>query len=112
VSHDFDEVVLCEGACADSTTRHPMQWYGGALWRGSLPGDDGAKYQVCATDAAGNQACSDVLRLGEDKTDGLDEPTTDGGCTCAAGPGGSPGPGGLLIVLIIGIVAARPRRRR
>ncbi len=46
----------------DGRTREvPMRWYGEYLWRASLdaPGPPGdVSYRVCATDAAGNRACS------------------------------------------------------
>lgn len=43
------------------TRKVPMRWYGEYLWRASLdaPGPPGdVSYRVCATDAAGNRACS------------------------------------------------------
>lgn len=38
----------------------PMRWYGEYLWRANWPADVpvGAAFRVCATDAAGNSACS------------------------------------------------------
>ena len=42
------------------THDNPMVWYGEYLWRGTvdkLPAGD-ISYQVCATDTAGNEACS------------------------------------------------------
>ena len=37
-----------------------MQWYGEYLWRGTIdePPSGNFSYKVCATDAAGNQACA------------------------------------------------------
>ncbi|HUS66704.1 MAG TPA: VCBS repeat-containing protein, partial [Kofleriaceae bacterium] len=116
---DFEEVVLCEGACADATgaARHAMTWYGGALWRAELPAQDGLTYQVCATDAAGNQACGETLTLGEagggdeDKTDAGDHGGGGGGCSCAAGRR-APLTAGLLILGAVLTAAVRRRRRR
>jgi hypothetical protein len=42
-----------------------MQWYGEYLWR-AVPAKaaaGAASYQVCATDAAGNQACSSAFSI-------------------------------------------------
>jgi hypothetical protein len=44
-----------DGAKSLST---PMRWYGEYLWRADLPLAPGAVFRVCATDAAGNRACS------------------------------------------------------
>ena len=57
--HDWRSVVL--RWTADGRTREtPMQWYGEYLWRGTIDeppaGEFGCK--VCATDAAGNEACA------------------------------------------------------
>jgi hypothetical protein len=37
-----------------------MQWYGEYLWRATIeePSSDDFSYKVCATDAAGNEACA------------------------------------------------------
>jgi hypothetical protein len=48
---DLVEVVLEVGV-----EQRPMQWFGESLWRAEL-GDETAK--VCATDRAGNRACSE-----------------------------------------------------
>ncbi|MCH7585408.1 MAG: VCBS repeat-containing protein, partial [Acidobacteria bacterium] len=53
--HDLASVVL---RSADGET--PMQWYGEYLWRGEVAAGE---YQVCATDAAGNEACSDPISV-------------------------------------------------
>lgn len=46
---------------ADGTRREPMRWYGEYLWRASVPAAaDGL--EVCAADAAGNEACAAVAR--------------------------------------------------
>jgi len=51
VASDWSEVVI-EG---DGHTI-PMQWYGEYLWRANVT--ESGEYRVCATDIAGNQACS------------------------------------------------------
>jgi hypothetical protein len=81
--HDFTEVVLCRGLCADAGARAAMSWYGGALWRGRIEAATGDRYQVCATDRAGNTACSDPLTLGDDKSDRPDA-AHDARTGCAA----------------------------
>ena len=57
--HDWRSVVL-RWTADDKTHRTPMRWYGEYLWRGTIDeppsGDFG--YKVCATDAAGNEACA------------------------------------------------------
>ncbi len=57
--HDWQSVVL-RWTTNGQAHENPMQWYGEYLWRGPidvpLAGD--LNYQVCATDAAGNEACS------------------------------------------------------
>lgn len=56
---DWRSVVLSWTA-GGRTRETPMRWYGEYLWRGTIhePPDGGIRYQVCATDAAGNEACS------------------------------------------------------
>jgi hypothetical protein len=57
--HDWSSVTVrwSEG---DTSGEEPMRWYGEYLWSGKIPDAAGGKmtYQVCATDAAGNSACS------------------------------------------------------
>ena len=67
---DFKNVVLKY----DSITV-PMQWYGEYLWIAKrLPDGYLAHYQVCATDRAGNSACTDA-----DTGPAVDAGTTIGG---------------------------------
>jgi len=57
--HDWRSVVL--RWTADGQTRQtPMQWYGEYLWRGTIdePPAGDFSYKVCATGAAGNEACA------------------------------------------------------
>lgn len=57
--HDWQSVALVWTAQGETRTA-PMQWYGEYLWRAAI--DDvpaaGFTYQVCARDAAGNEACA------------------------------------------------------
>jgi hypothetical protein len=57
--HDWRSVVL-RWTKDGQPHQTPMQWYGEYLWRGVIDeppaGDFG--YKVCATDAAGNEACA------------------------------------------------------
>jgi len=57
--HDWKSVVL-RWTARGKTREIPMKWYGEYLWRATVdrPQGPGAEYQVCATDAAGNRACS------------------------------------------------------
>lgn len=57
--HDWQSVVA-RWTVDGQTQEIPMQWYGEYLWRGtineSIEGE--FSYEVCATDAAGNETCS------------------------------------------------------
>jgi len=57
--HDWQSVVL-RWTVNGQTQEVPMEWYGEYLWRGTIgePPAVAFSYQVCATDAAGNEACS------------------------------------------------------
>src|SRR5918998_4475202 len=57
--HDWQSVVL-RWTADGQTHEAPMQWYGEYLWRGTLdePPTSDLSYKVCATDAAGNEACA------------------------------------------------------
>lgn len=92
--HDFQEVVVeLDGG---EPTKLPMTWYGEALWRADL-GDQALGHdtaRVCATDAAGNQTCSEPIPLSDPDTTG--EPDTDvtsdgtGGATTGNDPTATP----------------------
>jgi hypothetical protein len=62
--HDWRSVVL-RWTVGGQTQERPMQWYGEYLWRGAIdqPPAGTLNYQVCATDAAGNQACSELVSV-------------------------------------------------
>jgi hypothetical protein len=56
--HDWQSVVL-RWTVGGETHETPMQWYGEYLWRAVVPeAPPDTGYQVCATDAVGNEACS------------------------------------------------------
>jgi hypothetical protein len=57
--HDWRSVVL-RWTTNGQPHQRPMQWYGEYLWRGTIdePPAGDFSYQVCATDAAGNEACA------------------------------------------------------
>jgi hypothetical protein len=57
--HDWRSVVL-RWSTDGQTRQTPMQWYGEYLWRTTIdePTSGDFSYKVCATDAAGNEACA------------------------------------------------------
>lgn len=57
--HDWQSIVL-RWTTNGQSQETPMQWYGEYLWRGTInePPAGNLSYEVCATDAAGNEACS------------------------------------------------------
>jgi hypothetical protein len=57
--HDWRSVVL-RWSADGQTRQRSMQWYGEYLWRGMIdePHTGDFSYKVCATDAAGNEACA------------------------------------------------------
>jgi hypothetical protein len=60
--YDWQSVVL-KWTAGGQTTEIPMKWYGEYLWRAVIDSAPAGSfsYQVCATDAAGNQACSELV---------------------------------------------------
>ena len=52
--HDFARLELR----VDNEARAALVWYGGAMWRATTDLRAGESFTVCATDAAGNEACS------------------------------------------------------
>jgi hypothetical protein len=57
--HDWRSVVL-RWTDGSGSRDVPLRWYGEHLWRATVeqPASNTARYQVCATDAAGNESCS------------------------------------------------------
>jgi hypothetical protein len=56
VPHDWQDVFV-----ENESGKLEMQWYGEYLWRVDI--SDPGEYRVCATDAAGNTACSEPLTV-------------------------------------------------
>ena len=115
-AYDFSEVVLCRGTCIKAAARAAMTWYGGALWRADLEVSAGDTVQVCATDRAGNAACSDPVVVGDDKTDDPDAGVKDGdgGCAAAGAADGGPGSAAIagLFLLLVACCAGALRAKR
>jgi hypothetical protein len=61
---DWQSVIL-KWTADGKTEEIPMLWYGEYLWRGVIDSAPigSLNYQVCATDAAGNQACSEPVSV-------------------------------------------------
>ncbi len=60
MTHDWTQVTLNWQAEGGQLHQVPMQWYGEYLWRAGFPMPASrVSYQVCASDAAGNSACSE-----------------------------------------------------
>ncbi|MBL9104531.1 MAG: VCBS repeat-containing protein [Myxococcales bacterium] len=78
--HDFMAPPLARYTTPGGEEVHEMGWYGEALWRvlGEPPAD-ATSVVVCATDAAGNEACSEPVALD-------DEPGTTGAPDTSGGP--------------------------
>ncbi len=63
--HDFSSVSLRYGP-RELTNEMPMAWYGGQLWRAKLPPQtfgSSLVLQICATDSAGNETCSETMTV-------------------------------------------------
>jgi FG-GAP-like repeat len=60
--------VVVEWQTPQGVREAPMQWYGEYLWRAAWPAEVPATtpYRVCATDIAGNAACTRGLGSGDD----------------------------------------------
>ena len=80
--HDFSAVVVELSGDGGDPTSFPMTWYGEALWRADIgaAGSTYASARVCATDAAGNQSCSELVHYNgpDPTTDGTGGATGDG----------------------------------
>jgi hypothetical protein len=112
---DLTAVVLRYHGQAEGEA--PMTWYGEHLWRADLPSAGAYTYQVCATDGAGNQACSAELSTSGGADDGGTGSDAgpgggggSGGC-CGAAPGGSTGSLGLAAAVLAVLRSARRRAR-
>lgn len=115
--HDFTEVALVWSACGGGETHTPMQWYGEHLWRATVDNVDQGTltYKVCATDAAGSEACSSELDVtvadapdaGPIGVDAGESPDPDrcpaadgcdGGCGCRVGDRSESGAWALVLL--------------
>jgi hypothetical protein len=116
--HDWQSVEVKAMFDGQEVAATAMRWTGEFYWRADdigieVPGDDGElTYVVCATDAAGNEACSDPLGLDAPADDangpGTPADASDGG-GCRIGGGDVPGILGLSL-LMLGIGTRRRRR--
>jgi len=99
--HDFQSVVV-----RASGMEFPMKWYGGMLWRATLP-PGVLLSEVCATDRQGNTGCY-YYGAGHDDVLG-----GDGGADPNGGNGGCCGAGAdargtlMLVVLVLPLVVRR-----
>ncbi|MCA9635923.1 MAG: VCBS repeat-containing protein [Myxococcales bacterium] len=93
--HDFASVVVRWSVDDQTLEETAMTWYGGLLWRATLPplGPGSVDLQVCAIDAAGNDACSDprvvMIGGGGGSTGGSGGETSGGPGTSGGATGGS-----------------------
>ncbi len=62
--HDWQSVVV-RWTAGSQTRELPMVWYGEFLWRAGIetPSAETLTYWICATDAAGNEACSSPVTV-------------------------------------------------
>ena len=101
-AHDFREVVLE----VDGADPAPLRWYGEAYFHTRVDLAPGQPYRACATDAAGNRACTDSLAAA-DEDDKSDDLGSDTGACNAGGAQSS-----LSLLLMIAALLALGRRRR
>ncbi len=83
-----------------------MQWSGEFYWRAELAVTDAFTWQVCATDAAGNEACGEAVAFEPDeKADDLDADEADeaSGCAIAGQPTAAP----WLLALVLASLGRR-----
>lgn len=99
------ELRSVEARWADGSAE--MKWYGETLWRADVPEGIEA-FEICATDAAGNEGCAPVDLANGAKADegNADQDDTASSGGCAAGSG-SPGP--FMLLLIVGLFLSRRR---
>ncbi len=92
--HDFTEVHVELLGDGNEETK-PLTWYGEALWRATVPNGEFVQARVCATDAAGNSACSESVDIGGgattgDETSGSSGETTDATSDATSDDTGTP----------------------
>jgi MYXO-CTERM domain-containing protein len=112
--HDWKSAVVRVTVDGDARDEIALAHMGGFLWRAELeaPEGDAVELTVCATDAAGNEACGEPTALeGDAKTDDLDagEGDADGeGCGCRSDRPHRDG--AWLVLAAIGLASVRRRR--
>jgi hypothetical protein len=109
MTSDFSEVVL---EFTDEAGPHviPLAWYGGSAWWASVEAAGATSWQVCATDAAGNAACSPEASIELEPADPSTPEVDDTGaqkarCGCASGGSGS----ATGLIALIGTITWRRR---
>jgi MYXO-CTERM domain-containing protein len=109
--HDWRGVEVRVSFDGQVESTVPMTQSGGFLWQATVDAKEGSTYVVCATDAAGNEACGAETLFADDegKFDDVasDADASDGGCGCTTAPSAPTAWWGLL-----GVVALGWRRRR
>ena len=107
-AHDWTSVSLIVSVDGTDVATHDMLWMGEFLWRadtGALP--EGAQFRVCATDAAGNEGCSEAVPTDDAKEDAADGGDAEGDTQgCSMHPRSVPAT--LAMLMLLGLV----RRRR
>jgi len=111
VPSDWQAVVLRTSIAGKAQPEVAMAWMGEFYWRAELPAAKEAfEWRVCATDAAGNETCSDAAVFeAEEKADDLDADADDESAGCRIAGAGSPG---MLALVLLGLAARRRRARR
>ncbi len=111
-AHDWKSVSVVVTVDGEEVATHDMVWTGEFMWRAdtdAMPED--AEFQVCATDAAGNEGCSESIPVEEAKEDNADggDSSVSGddqaSSGCAVGP--RPAPVALLSLVLLGLVRRR-----
>lgn len=112
--HDWKSVVLRSSVDGEAGGEVAFAHMGGFLWRASLqvPEAGAVELTVCATDAAGNEACGAPTSLeeGDAKSDDVDADAGDAGaegCGCR-----TEGPGRAGAELVLGVLVLAGLRRR
>ncbi len=109
---DFSEVYV-EIRKGDASSKEPLTWYGGALWRYQGDPSGITALSVCATDAQMNTSCSEEVAIQNDgscdRCDGGDSeaPPSDGGCSTTGGGRGT----WAFLLSLLALVILRKRSR-
>lgn len=111
--HDWRSVTVRVRVDGEVEDEVAMTQSGGFLWQANVAAKAGATYFVCATDAAGNEACGEEAGLGDDEEGKFDDVDAsagedEGGCGCSTEGSRTP-PAFLGLLVLLGL--ARRRRR-